>query len=543
MAPTESETHRGDDAPARAVCGARRAWIETTLVFAACLAILASLSRGLGLTWDESIYFRFADSVSDWYRAGADLSQDALARAWAFDPFLNTHPELFRILDAIGVAAFGGSFGFPVNYRLAHLLYASCCLALIYRLIRRRATLVESVGALAFAVLLPRSLGDLLLGNSDSPVMISWLAGAVVAWRLAEESEKGRRRFWRALLVGICAVAGASKVTGVLMLPALAGYFLLKSKKGELLTVAFASLGALILPVLVSPEKWAHPVDAVIAYLTYPILRAGIPIAATYFGRLYTSDLPWHYFLVMSLVTVPLPVWLCLPGLAICPKRWRSLAQILGVSVAIWLVVAQLPSTPRHDGVRQFVSVYPLLALLAWIGFMGYLDRLLAELPRLSKGGVSMLGLSVPLLLASTVVRNHPHELSYYSPIIGGIRGAERLGMETTYYFDALGDASLRALQEHVAPGQTLAMSPFWPLLLNSYRDHGSLPLDFKIVRAGESADWLLLYRRRHAIDDRLYLELKAVHEVRYDDVSLLKLVKRSDIPPDMRYPVATEPE
>jgi hypothetical protein len=542
MTPTESEKHRGDDPSELVGCGARQAWFESAFVLVACLVGLMSLSRGLGLTWDESIYFKFADSVSDWFRAGPDFSQDALARAWAYDPFLNTHPELFRVLDAIGVAAFGRWLPFPLDYRLAHLIYVSCCLALIYRLIRRRATLIESVGALAFAVLLPRSLGDLLLANSDSPVMISWLAGAVVAWRLAEESDPRRLGIWRALLIGICAMAGAGKVTGVLMLPALTAYFLLRRKKAELITVALAASGALILPVLASPEKWAQPVHAVIAYVTYPILRGGIPIATTYLGRLYTSDLPWHYFLVMSLVTVPLPVWLCLPGLAICPRRWRALAQILGVSVAIWLVVAQLPSTPRHDGVRQFVSVYPLLALLAWIGFMGYLDRLVVERPDLSSRAKSLLGLSAPLLLAVTVVRVHPHELSYYNPLIGGIQGAEKLGMETTYYFDALGDSSLRALQEHVKPGETLAMSPFWPLLLNSYRDHGRLPMDFKIVRAGESADWLLLNRRRHAIDDRLYLDLKAVHEVRYDDVSLLKLVKRSDVPPNLMHP-PPEPE
>ena len=73
-------------------------------------------------------------------------------------------------------------------------------------------------------------------------------------------------------------------------------------------------------------------------------------------------------------------------------------------------------------------------------------------------------------------------------------------------------------------------MSLFWPLLLESYRDHGRLRMDFNVVNY--PSEWLLLYRRRHTVDDREYQRAAAVHEVRYEGVSLLKLVKRGMVAP-----------
>jgi hypothetical protein len=52
------------------------------------------------------------------------------------------------------------------------------------------------------------------------------------------------------------------------------------------------------------------------------------------------------------------------------------------------------------------------------------------------------------------VLTTMPVPLSYYSPLVGGLPGATRLGMEPTYYWDALQPEILEWLNVHSGPGQ-----------------------------------------------------------------------------------------
>lgn len=49
-----------------------------------------------------------------------------------------------------------------------------------------------------------------------------------------------------------------------------------------------------------------------------------------------------------------------------------------------------------------------------------------------------------------------PQWLSYYSPIIGGLRGADAAGMEATYYWDALDADVLDWLHRHTRDDETI---------------------------------------------------------------------------------------
>ena len=44
-----------------------------------------------------------------------------------------------------------------------------------------------------------------------------------------------------------------------------------------------------------------------------------------------------------------------------------------------------------------------------------------------------------------------PVPLSYFSPLVGGLPGATKLGMEPTYYWDALSPEARRWLAENTA--------------------------------------------------------------------------------------------
>jgi hypothetical protein len=235
----------------------------------------------------------------------------------------------------------------------------------------------------------------------------------------------------------------------------------------------------------------------------------------------------------MSLVTLPPLVLLLLPTSALATHAARRLLTPVLFSLGLWLVLVHLPGAPRHDEVRQFVSVYPLLGLAAWAGLLGTAARLAESKPREGDPRVVAAACLLAIaLLVAPVARAHPFELSYYNSTIGGVRGAERYGMELSLYFEAVDRGTLAALNHHVRPGQTLFMSPHWPALLQAYADHGLLntPMLLLPARPEERPDWLLLLRRRYLIDDRQFVAMPAVHEVRYEGVSLVKLVRTADL-------------
>jgi hypothetical protein len=68
-----------------------------------------------------------------------------------------------------------------------------------------------------------------------------------------------------------------------------------------------------------------------------------------------------------------------------------------------------------------------------------------------------------------------PVPLSYFSPLVGGLPGATALGMEPTYYWDALSPDARGWLTEHTEPGETIlfATNPRSWLYL---RQIGALP-------------------------------------------------------------------
>ncbi|HET9769098.1 MAG TPA: hypothetical protein VFS60_19800, partial [Thermoanaerobaculia bacterium] len=242
-----------------------------------------------------------------------------------------------------------------------------------------------------------------------------------------------------------------------------------------------------------------------------------------------------HYFFVMSGITMPVVLLALLPFAALARGERRRLLAPVAFAAGFWLLLVHLPKTPRHDEVRQFLSIYPLLGVIAWIGLQEIVERARAARPRwLTPPVVAAVGALAIVAVAAPLLRAHPHELSDYNALIGGVRGAERAGMELSLYFEAIDDTVLAELSTAARPGETLAMSPLWPPLLESYVQHGRLnsPLTLLPFRSKERPDWALLVRRRYFVDDRLFRDLPAVYRVEYDGVPLVLLVHNAEVTP-----------
>jgi hypothetical protein len=108
-----------------------------------------------------------------------------------------------------------------------------------------------------------------------------------------------------------------------------------------------------------------------------------------------------------------------------------------------------------------------MLALLGGLGTRFLLDRT----GRWAKPAV------VAALLEGvlSVVVMMPVPLSYFSPVVGGLPGATSLGMEPTYYWDALTPGARRWLAANTPEGRTFRFSTY-PNSWRYLRRTGELP-------------------------------------------------------------------
>jgi hypothetical protein len=159
---------------------------------------------------------------------------------------------------------------------------------------------------------------------------------------------------------------------------------------------------------------------------------------------------------------------------------------------AFLMILRALPHTPGHDGVRLFLPAFGLLALLGGLGARTLLDRS-------ARWGTAAIAAALAEGVASVAIMM-PVPLSYFSPVVGGLPGAAALGMEPTYYWDALTPDARRWLAEHTPSGQTFIFATN-PTSWRYLRRTGELPrrlfpADVRDSRNPDRPLWYVLQNR-----------------------------------------------
>ena len=350
----------------------------------------------------------------------------------------------------------------------------------------REAALVSGVGL----AIMPRVFAHAHFGALDTFIAFFWTLALLTAVRAVE----GRRPvLW---------MAGAGLAFGLALLTKIHAWFLPPVVLIWALTRlkpvrAMASFGVWVLVGLATffvgwPWLWYDPIGRLRAYLGTGVER--ISIQVLYFGQVYADrDVPWHYPWFYFATTVPIGL-LALGGWGLVrgwiDRRIDAFSLLLAGSIAFFLVLFST-RIPVYDGERLFLVVFPLFAILAGRGFADLWDR---------AGRKGRLALVVLMIgQGYGVVMIHPFGLSYYNLLVGGLPGAERLGLELTYWGDAVDGRMINDLAILAREGETVALAP------TLAPDQGKvtttrLLLSKQIVladqdRAGK-ADWLLVSRR-----------------------------------------------
>jgi hypothetical protein len=199
---------------------------------------------------------------------------------------------------------------------------------------------------------------------------------------------------------------------------------------------------------------------------------------------------------------------------------------------------------------------FPFLAGLAGAGFSWILSAL-QKLPEswsspfVKRSGVALLTVLAFLPQIVTMIRLYPHYLSYYGESVGGLKGATRLKLETTYWCETY-RLALPIINEQAKPGDRIWADPWSHDVLIYYQTQGYLrddvlimaPVDVPSILGPNAprpvtspmsqANWYIFQHRQSTLgfqgEDNLILKMLAkqevVYEYRFDDVPIFTLYK-----------------
>lgn len=527
-----------------------RTWFGPTIIaLAAWLAIAAtidpagsypSLPEGPGLTVDElfnveqGVYLVEAiriyglglldpGSIRDVFGPNSVYLPDhpPLGRLW-----LGLHHQLTRMLvppfDPEGAVTACARTGSATAFALTVLLVG-------WYVGTQFGRIAGNFSAL-FLVLMPRVWGHAHLASLETITNLtctSAVIAALFAWnRSAPPTFRGS--LFAGIILGLALL---TKIQAVLLPIPLAAWCLWKWRSQALKPLLFWGVAATVVFFVGWPWLWLDPIGHAKDYFARTTARASLSV--WYFGTHYADKgVPWHYPWVMFLTTTPLTT-LLLGGYGLWTKSQVQKSSVgvrryggagvechtlppphsptsapphlflLAANVIFPLLVFSLPGVAVYDGERLFLTVFPFWAMLAGIGTAKLWDHAARrDLGRLFVAAC---------LIAQTgsLIWIHPCYLSSYNALVNGTKGAERLGLETTYWGDSITRTLLEDIEVLVPRSSTIHLSPvLHQFQVDGPRHRADLiqqsPIlrrhDIRLVPFNEETwevNYLLVYRRR----------------------------------------------
>ena len=297
-------------------------------------------------------------------------------------------------------------------------------------------------------VLMPRVYGHAHLASLETITNLTCTAAvlSVAAWWNGAAPPSRRV----ALLTGaVMGLALLTKIQAVLIPIPVILWALWRWRTKAIVPLLVWGVTANVVFFALWPYLWLDPIGHFLEYLGRTTNRA--TIHCFYFGVRYADKaVPWHYPFVMFAITVPLGLhllggWGLWRGKESGDRRQESAGEepnvdrwrdwLLLACTVFPLIVFALPGVAVYDGERLFLTVFPLWAIFVGRGLAVFLAvELNRPSPRIGRFGFACL----ILLQATTNVTHHPCYLSYYNIAVGGLRGAEQLGLELNYWGDAV---------------------------------------------------------------------------------------------------------
>ena len=496
------------------------------LALAAFLSVVLSY-RGIGLTWDEAYYYNPSLKAGMWL--GSLLKGDGLGDTgiyWSTEPDdIPELPSVVKLLNGVSVLSFSKYYGVLTAFRLPAAAAFAITGALIYVIgligYNRRVGLLAAL----MYYLMPRVFGHAHLGASESITVFMML---LVVLSFIKGLESGR---WSVITGALFGIALATKINCV-FLPIMLFVWGHLYYRNKYINNAFAMLflGPIVW-FLVWPLLWHDTFAQILHYFYFHAAHQHTPVF--FLGQKYNVEgllVPWHYPFFMTLFTLPLTfliLFLIGLGRTVANMVKDKIGALVIIGAFFPLVLSSMPFSPQYDGVRLFFPAFPFVALLAAVGCVAFLYSLpRITVPKISVSLRDAIGIGlvfIVLLNGLYAIRTvHPFELSFFNSLIGGLPGAEKKGMETTYWGEALNEEALSFLNNNIPDGAKIKALAMHDRALMLYQEWGSLK-DTLILDSPPPYDYhILLARKGLFMRPERYL---------FDHYEPIKTIARNGVP------------
>lgn len=513
-----------------------------------------------GMTWDEEEnlltgmhYVRFfASGDRNWL----DFTRwDRLYRSAARPPELYTdwfayperYPPVANVVCVLTHSLFTRQLNWLMDvdgYHVGVLLFASlavfCVCVWTWQLF---GPLAATVSTLAL-VLYPLFFEHAHLNIKDVPF------GALVTCSLWSLSLAWRKRSWGWGIVASvsCGLAMGVRLLAIEIWLAFALVLVVslwqQRRMGQPMMSWFPlALGGLLLVgstvvFLVSwPWLWDAPLDHLLQHIRYVEgVAYGLPVL--YLGRIWQAGLtlPWHYSLVTFVLKTP-PLLLIAGSFGIATVlRQTTVAQSWPCKIVLtyWTLTilrSSWPGVVHYDGIRHMMDAVILFCMMAGAGAAGFLEAIYKRRPSLKAIGLWPVYVGVGFLCCLgtyNLSTYHPFEGTYYTPLIGGIRRAERrFGLE---YWGSSYRAGAMWLNVHLSP-DSLVLAPMRGELLDWYLAPEFCRIEPESIHQLKPDDqvYVVYFNRQELYDGVLpcvEMYMRPVHVITVQGVPLLKIVR-----------------
>ncbi len=493
------------------------------LIAIAAWAVLIPQLGAPGVTWDEAHpNIPAAQKQGEWIRGlftlDAPFSKETIDAYWATT---SDHPSLPRTIAAVSRLTFSGWVDERVALRIPSALIGGLLAASVFLFLRPMLSRPAALAGALSLLFMPRVFGHLHLFSLDVPIMAWWFWAGAVGYNVIE-------RRWPPWLFGLAyAVAFTTKLHSVFLPVPLLAWAVIHiannpDNRRERVVRLVQAIGwaAALTPIIyigLQPWLWHDTLPRIIErFIDYADKSSARPIRLFYLGTLYQGDTPWHYPIVMLLLTIPASVLVLLfAGLlswtrrdgrfAWCDPGGLRVFLLLHFLTPLSLVI--LPLAQAYDGCRLFLPCFSFAACIAAWGAQRLFDWT-QHLPQAGIQGVFWVLLAGPFVVTASQI--HPHYLAYYNSLAGGVSGAQQLGMESAYWCDALTREMLNEINETAPPGATMRPLAMPFEVIDDYKQRGWLredinhtaepPYDYHLLQSRQGmftqAEWTLYLRR-----------------------------------------------
>ena len=418
------------------------------LFFAFCLLpffLIPVLSLNSGISGDEPVHYAHAGKVVKFFQSDgkdtAALNTPVTNLKYYGQSFDNLSYRINQLVN-------------PANpYRVRHLLNSLAgALTILFAalLAAEMAGYTAGILTIVFLLLSPVFLGHTFNNLKDIPFALGYVMAIYFLVLFMRRLPRIRLRY----LVGIAAGAGLAfsvRAGALFLLPVIVLFITIQAwltqprrKKIRLrfwLVLSFMILFTLSLTWFIGLTDWPWArLDPIVNPLRSLSLmtKYTVSIRQLFDGSLLWSEaLPWFYAPKYLLITTPAVV---LAGFLFACIFFRPITSsflLLPFSFLFPLFWVLFRDSNLYGGIRHLLFIYPLLAVIAAIGWNTVLIRVKKRSIRWVFILIVSGGLVHPFI---HIIRNHPVEYVYFNEISGGMANA--FGKyETDYYYHSLGPA------------------------------------------------------------------------------------------------------